>query len=101
METAQTFLAFTRKVQNPVWEKIALRVIGGLHYRFGRKEESIQAFQQALAIQVPYKDAEILAGLDRTYRDLNQPNVAIIYYKQSVNKIEEIRQNIKGLSPEF
>ena len=101
METAQTFLAFTRKVQNPIWEKIALRVIGGLHYRFGRKEESIQAFQQALAIQVPYKDAEILAGLARTYRDLNQPNVAITYYKESVNKIEEIRQNIQSLSPEL
>ncbi len=97
METAKTFLAFTRKVQNPVWEKIALRVIGGLHYRFGRKEESIQAFQQALAIQVPEKDAEILAGLARTYRDLNQPNVAITYYKQSINGIEDVRRNLQGL----
>ncbi|MFE1744529.1 CHAT domain-containing protein [Coleofasciculus sp. H7-2] len=105
METAQTFLDFTRKTQNSIWEKQALTLIGSLHRKFGRKEQAIAAYQQALAIttdnQVTGGDAYIYAGLARIYRDLNQPNIAIGYYKQSVNKIEEVRRNIQGLPPEL
>ncbi|MEW5859866.1 MAG: tetratricopeptide repeat protein [Cyanobacteriota bacterium] len=98
MEAAQNFLTFARKTQNSVWKKMALSLLGGLHSKFGRKEQAIAAYQQAQAIG---DDAYIYAGLARIYRDLNQPNVAIGYYKQSVNKIEEVRRNIQGLPTEL
>jgi CHAT domain-containing protein/uncharacterized protein HemY len=105
MESAQSFLGFAKKVQNPVWGKPALTRVGHIHRKFGRKEEAIKIYQQALAIptdnQVAGADSYIYAGLARTYLELNQPNVAITYYKQSVNKIEEIRRGIEGLPPEL
>ena len=105
MESAQGFLAFTRKVKNSVFEKQALSLIGSLHRKFGRKEQAIATYQEAQALvvnnQVTGGDAYIYAGLASIYRDLNQPNVAISYYKQSINGIEEIRRNIQGLPPEL
>ncbi|MDF5728730.1 MAG: tetratricopeptide repeat protein [Rhizonema sp. PD38] len=104
MAEAQTYLTFARKTQNLLWEKSALSLIAGLHQKFGRKEQAIVTYQQALAIttdhQIPGADAYILAGLARIYQ-LNQPNIAIKYYKDSVNKIEEVRHGIEGLPPEL
>jgi CHAT domain-containing protein len=104
MESAQTFLGFSRKVQNSVFEKQALSLIGSLHRKFGRKEQAIAAYQEASAIKIDNQvtdDAYIYAGLARIYRDLNQPGVAISYYKQSVNNIEQVRRNIQGLPSEL
>ncbi len=105
MESAQSFLAFTKKVKNSVFEKQALSLIGSLHRKFGRKEQAIVAYQEAQALvvnnQVTGGDAYIYAGLATIYRDLNQPSVAISYYKQSINGIEEVRHNIQGLPPEL
>ncbi|MBD2776392.1 CHAT domain-containing protein [Iningainema tapete] len=105
MESAQAFLDFARKNQNSVWEKLALSNIGSLHRKFGRTEQAIVAYQQALAIQtdnqVKGADAGIYAGLARVYQDLNQPNIAITYYKESVNRLEEIRRGIEGLPKEL
>lgn len=105
MEASQTFLTFARKVQNPVFEKQALTVIGNIHRKFGRKEQAIATYKLGLSIQtdnqVTGADAYIYAGLARIYRDLNQPNIAIKYYKDSINKIEEVRRGIQGLPREL
>ncbi|WP_235623148.1 tetratricopeptide repeat protein [Tolypothrix sp. PCC 7712] len=105
MESAQAFLDFARKNQNSVWEKLAFSNIGSLHRKFGRTEQAIVAYQQALAIktdnQVKGADAGIYAGLGRVYQDLNQPNIAIANYKKSVNRLEEIRGGIEGLPKEL
>ncbi|MBR8839733.1 MAG: CHAT domain-containing protein, partial [Stigonema ocellatum SAG 48.90 = DSM 106950] len=105
MAEAQNFLTFAQKTQNSLWSKSALSLLGGLHQKFGRKEQAIATYQQALAIttdnQIPGADAYILAGLARIYQDLNQPNIAIKYYKDSVNQIEEVRRGIQGLPPEL
>ncbi|MBD2539854.1 CHAT domain-containing protein, partial [Coleofasciculus sp. FACHB-SPT36] len=105
MEAAQTWLNFTRKVQNKVWGKQALTLVGHIHRKFRRQEEAIEVYQQALAIatdnQAPGADAFIYSGLARIYQDLNQSSVAITYYKQSINKIEEVRRSIEGLPQEL
>ncbi|MDF5713532.1 MAG: tetratricopeptide repeat protein [Rhizonema sp. NSF051] len=105
IENAQAFLTFARKVKNPIFEKTALNIFGSLHGKFGRKEQAIATYQQALAIktesQVTGNDTYIYAGLARIYRDLNQPNIAIKYYKDSINEIEEVRRGIQGLPPEL
>ncbi|GAA6623530.1 tetratricopeptide repeat protein [Scytonema sp. NUACC26] len=82
MESAKTTLAFARQVKNSAWEKSALALIGHIHRKFGRKEQAIVTYQQALAIQtdnqVKGADAGIYAGLAQVYQDLNQPNIAIV-----------------------
>ncbi|HEY9812385.1 MAG TPA: tetratricopeptide repeat protein, partial [Candidatus Sericytochromatia bacterium] len=101
MENAEAFLSFARKVNNPIFEKLALNILGGLHRKFGRKEQAIATYQAALAIPTPTTvaggESSSLYGLARTYRDLNQPNVAITYYKQSINGIEDVRRNLQEL----
>ncbi|MGB3637395.1 MAG: tetratricopeptide repeat protein [Rivularia sp. (in: cyanobacteria)] len=105
MKSAQKFLEFSKKVENPVFEKDALNRLGDLHYNFGRNQEAIKVYQQALAIQTPEKTTGsewgIYAGLGRVYRKLNQPSIAIGYYKQAINGIEKIRRGIEGLPPEL
>ena len=105
IKSAQSFLKFARKVKNPVFEKNALSLLGRLHYNFGRNQEAIKAYQQALAVQTPENVTGnkfgIYAGLGRVYHKLNQPNVAISSYKQAINSIEEIRSGIEGLPPEL
>ncbi|MBO3463715.1 tetratricopeptide repeat protein [Aetokthonos hydrillicola Thurmond2011] len=84
MAEAQAFLTFARKTQNSLWEKDALNLLGDLHKKFGRKEQAVVAYQQALAIttnsQVTGADAGIYAGLADIYQASNQPNSAIAYY---------------------
>ncbi len=102
VSAAQSFLVFTRKTQNSVWEKDALSLLASLHSKFGRKDQAIATYQQALAIKTQTDtDAYNYAGLARIYRDLNQPSVAIKYYKESINKIQEFRHSIEGLPPEL
>ncbi|MEB3215786.1 MAG: tetratricopeptide repeat protein, partial [Nostocales cyanobacterium 94392] len=105
MESAQAFLDFARKNKNNVWEKLALSNIGSLHRKFGRTEQAIVTYQQALAIktdnQVKGADSGIYTGLGRVYAELKQPNVAITHYKEAINRIEEVRSGIKLLTPDL
>lgn len=105
MASAQAFLAFARKVQNSVFEKDALTLLGELHHTFGRNQPAIAAYQQALAIptdnQVAGANSGIYAGLAPIFRDANQSAIAIIYYKQAVKGIEQIRRSVEGLPPEL
>ncbi|MCJ8281062.1 MAG: CHAT domain-containing protein [Rivularia sp. ALOHA_DT_140] len=105
MKSAQKFLEFSRKVENPLFEKNALNILGMINYRFDRNQEAIKAYQKALAIHTPEKvtgsEWGIYAGLGRVYRKLNQPKVAIGYYKKAISGIEKIRRGIEGLPPEL
>ncbi|NJN13621.1 MAG: tetratricopeptide repeat protein [Richelia sp. RM1_1_1] len=105
MEAAQASLELARKSKNPNFEKDILTFVGGLQRRFGKQQEAIQTYNQALAIKTQAKavgaDSGIYAGLGRTFADLNQPNVAITHYKEAINRIEEVRSGIKLLTPDL
>jgi CHAT domain-containing protein len=105
MAAAQASLELARKSKNPSFEKQSLTFIGGLQRRFGKKQEAIQTYNQALAIKVQGKavgaDSGIYAGLGRAYADLNQTQLAIVSYKEAINRIEEVRSGIKLLTPEL
>ncbi|MFW5765195.1 MAG: CHAT domain-containing protein, partial [Coleofasciculus sp.] len=105
MESAQAILAFTRNVQNLTLERAALNLIGSLHRKFGRKQEAIAIYQQALAIntleEVIGDKSYSYAGLGRVYAELDQPNIAITYYKQAINDFEEIRRINQELPPQL
>ena len=105
MEAAQANLELARKSKNPNYQKEVLTFIGSLQRKFGKNKEAIQTYNQALAIKIQAKavgtDSSIYAGLGRAYADLNQPNLAITYYKEAINRIEEVRSGIKLLTPEL
>ncbi len=92
-------------MQNPVFEKDALTLLGDLHHKFGRKEQAIAAYQQALAIssddQVAGADSGIYAGLAKIYADRKETGTAIAFYKQTINGIEQVRRHIEGLPPQL
>jgi len=105
MISAQAFLTFAQTVQNPVFEKDALTLLGSLNRKFGRKEQAIAAYQQALAIprddQVAGADSSIYGGLAKIYVDRKETGTAIAFYKQTINGIEQVRRHIEGLPPEL
>jgi CHAT domain-containing protein/uncharacterized protein HemY len=105
MAAAQASLQLARKSKNPSAEKEIFTFIGHLQRRFGKKQEAIQTYNQALAIKIQAKsvgaDSGIYAGLGRTYVDLNQPNIAITYYKEAINRFEEVRIGVQGLTPDL
>jgi CHAT domain-containing protein len=105
MAAAQASLELARKSKNSSFEKQALTFIGNLQRRFGKKQEAIQTYNQALAIKVQGKavgaDSGIYAGLGRAYADLNQPNIAITYYKEAINRFEEVRLGVQSLTPDL
>ena len=105
MAAAQASLELARKSKNPSHEKEVLTFIGDLQRKFGKKQEAIQTYNQALAIKTQAKavgaDSGIYTGLGRVYADLKQPNVAITHYKEAINRIEEVRSGIKLLTPDL
>ena len=105
MKAVQASLELARKSKNPSHEKDVLTFIGSLQRKFGKKQEAIKTYNQALAIKTQAKavgaDSGIYAGLGRAYADLNQPNSAITYYKEAINRIEEVRSGIKLLTPDL
>ncbi len=103
MTAAQAFLTFTRNNRNPAWEKLALTLVTELHAKFGRNDQAIATYNQALAIQSDRDsigaDAYIYAGLAQIERDAGKTTEAIAHYKQSINAIKQVRQNLQGLPP--
>ncbi|MBD2301660.1 DUF2225 domain-containing protein [Nostoc sp. FACHB-190] len=105
MESAQALLALTRKAQSPKDEKTALTLLGHIHRKFGRKQDAINTYKQALSIKVSAKavgaDSDIYAGLGRAYADLNQPEEAIKNLREAFTRAEEIRRGFQGLTPDL
>ncbi|MBF2063152.1 MAG: tetratricopeptide repeat protein [Calothrix sp. C42_A2020_038] len=95
---ARANLALARKVKNPHWQTNALVLLGNLHRKFGRKQDAVEAYKEGLGIVS--NDWRVYAGLARAYTDLNQPNEAIKNYQQAIERIEDVRRNLKGLAPE-
>ncbi|WP_277880709.1 tetratricopeptide repeat protein [Aulosira sp. FACHB-615] len=105
MEAAQSSLELARKSKNPSHEKDVLTFIGSLQRKFGKKQEAIKTYKQALAIKIQAKavgaDSSIYAGLGRTFAELNQPNEAIKNYQEAVQRIEVVRSRIQEITPDL
>ncbi|MBE9128386.1 MULTISPECIES: CHAT domain-containing protein [unclassified Coleofasciculus] len=86
-------------------ERATLNILGAIYRKAGQNEKSLAAYQKVLAMGLESEShtSRVMAqaGLARTYRELNMPITAITHYKQAINGIEQIRSNIRGLSPEL
>ena len=96
----QKALTFNRQIGARPNEAIILSVLGRVYRSQGKVNASQKAFQQALAIAQSLGDrtteAEALADLGKLVQA--QPELAIAFYKQSVNVREEIKSGLKSLA---
>jgi CHAT domain-containing protein/Tfp pilus assembly protein PilF len=99
MTMAQATLDLARKTGNIGYERSALETLGNLHRRFGRWDQALASYESALASGGKY--ATTYAGLAQVYAHRRQPTVAIAFYKQAINKFENHRRNLRGLSTDL
>ncbi|MGB3494647.1 MAG: CHAT domain-containing protein [Elainellaceae cyanobacterium] len=96
-------LPFAQQLQDPLDEAW---VIGNLGYTYGyvgRYEEGLDLLSRALTVAEEVNDQRgqwaALRGIGEILERQNRPELAIVYFKQSVNVIEEIRGEFRTLSP--
>jgi CHAT domain-containing protein/tetratricopeptide (TPR) repeat protein len=106
LDAAQKSLALTQKTKDQWGVRSVLILIGDLHRKFGRHQEAISSYNEALAsldkrqnLSTNNQLVKIYAGLAKTHVALNQPTVAISFYKQAINNVEKSRTSLRELSP--
>ncbi len=104
-ETAfQQALELAKTVGLPGSQANALYGLGQVYQRQERWTKAETALRQALAIaqatNKPEQQATIFSELGKLYAQQQEPEIAIVFYKQSVNTYESIRTGIRGLSRE-
>ena len=86
------------------YEATTLNQIGVVYSSLGDKQNSIEYFNKALPVIKSVSDkmneAQILSNLMTTWRDLKISRLAVFYGKQTINRCQEIRQNIQSFGKE-
>ena len=100
----QQSLVIDREIEDRQGEANSLGNLGSAYYSLGDYQRAIDFYQQSLAIKQEIGD---IAGAGRSLSNLGyaldvqgETDLAITFFKQSVNKRENIRNNIRTLSPE-
>ncbi|MDX2254275.1 MAG: tetratricopeptide repeat protein [Pseudanabaenaceae cyanobacterium bins.39] len=91
-----------QKVVDLSTEAVVLSNMGGIYADLKRYEESLSANQRALAIhrQLGERRGEsiVLSNIGDLFRDRQKTELAILFYKNSVNIREALRQELRSLS---
>lgn len=89
-----------RQSEDKASEGMILNNIGIVHYNLGNYEESTKYFQQAIYLAHNIGGGQILweafLELGNTYREKNEPILALQNYKSSIRNIEIIRSTIQN-----
>ncbi|HEY4739922.1 MAG TPA: tetratricopeptide repeat protein [Candidatus Acidoferrales bacterium] len=93
-----------RDVGDRAEEATTLGNIGNTAYKLGEKDRALESLNQAMAIAMELRDpilqAGILDDLMQYWREQERPEVAIFFGKQEINRLQGIRENIRGLEKE-
>jgi CHAT domain-containing protein/tetratricopeptide (TPR) repeat protein len=102
IEYQEQSLAIARVIKNRQGEGAALGNLGLAYDALGNYPKAIGYQEQCLAIVRAIKDQEregiVLSNIGTTLEKQEQPELAIVFYKQSVNVREGIRGNLRSLS---
>ncbi|MEO1590589.1 MAG: CHAT domain-containing protein [Cyanobacteria bacterium J06632_22] len=90
-----TGLDLMRSTEFSSTDETALFFTGNVYYRAGDLETALDYYNEALALEPSFYAR---AAVARLYRDQGLPNVAVSYYKQAINQIEQVRGNVRNLS---
>ena len=94
------------RLRQRVGEAATLNNIGLVYYELGEKPKALDYFNQALpilrAVDNRYRSGEatILNNIGDLLASQKQPELAIVFYKQSVSQYEILRQTIRTLPKE-
>ncbi|MGB3513519.1 MAG: CHAT domain-containing protein [Microcoleaceae cyanobacterium] len=104
LEYHQQALTIQQEVGDREGEAITLHNIGLLHLESKKYSESLQFLNHSLILERQLKNQDRerinLANIGKVLEKKNQPELAIIFYKQSVNISEAIRKNLKKIAVE-
>jgi CHAT domain-containing protein/tetratricopeptide (TPR) repeat protein len=102
--TFEKGLEIARRLELPSSQANLLSGLGGVYIRQNQPEQAEMTLRQALIFsQVtnkPESTAKILSRFGDLYRQQQKSQVAIAFYKRSVQTYEDIRKNIRSLSRE-
>ncbi len=97
-------LPIERAVGDRRFEAITLRNIGAVYRSLGEMQKALDYFNQSLplsrAIQDPLQEGYTLADLMEYWKNLQNPDLAVLFGKQAIDRFQEIRRNIGGLEKE-
>jgi len=100
----QQALSIFTKLGYPVSEANTLDSLGTVYQSLKNYSKAFESFQEALAISRKAGNRSLekvtLSNIANLLTEQNQPELAIIFYKQSVNIIEKIRNDLKVLPEE-
>ena len=95
----QQALTTAEKIRDRQGEITALANIGLVYYRQGNTDKTLELWQKALLISQQDRNdwgkAKIFHRVGSLMEVRKQPNLAIAFYKQSVNLITKIRQSLQ------
>ncbi len=98
-------LDIAREIKDRSGEGTSLGNLGSAYYSIGKYDKAIELILQCLAIAREVKDLRSegisLGNLGVAFNKLNQPELAILFYKQSVNVREFIRKDISKLDKDI
>ncbi len=96
-------MSIRRAVGDRAGEAYTLTNIGAIYSNLGKKPQALEYYNQALLIwrAVGDRNGEAVTFANISYLlNPQQPDVAIVFYKQSVNLYESLRQDIRKLPRE-
>lgn len=100
----QQGLTIVKSLGDKLSQGVMLDGIGKVYFQQGKYASAWNSYQQSLIIvrEIGYKagEAKVLNNIGYLLEKQNQPELAIVFFKQSVNVREAIRNNIKGLPQE-
>jgi CHAT domain-containing protein/tetratricopeptide (TPR) repeat protein len=94
-------LPLIRSVQDYDGEAITITNIARINYDLGRTKEALEYYNIALPLMVKVHDRDgessTFANIGLALSKESHPELAIVFYKQSISILELLRKDIKGL----
>ncbi|MGP1385352.1 MAG: CHAT domain-containing protein, partial [Thainema sp.] len=104
LNTYQDALLIAQEISDRRGEGVTLNNIGAVYKNLGQYEQALNTYQEALLIAQEIGDRHgegvTLNNIGYLLEATEEPELAIVFLKQSVNQYEEIRGDIQGLSAE-
>ena len=104
LQSLKQALIIFQELNYPLDEANTLDSLGTVYKIQGKYNQASEAYQKALTISQKFNDrtleAFILSNIGNLLTQKKQPILAITFYKQSVNKYEQIRQGLRTLPKE-
>lgn len=105
LESFQQALKILHQIGDVYQESSALAGLGLVYAASGQNAQALESYQQAIVIQREIGDkpgeSQTLSHMGQLLADQEQPELAIVFLKQSVNLREGIRGGIRGLSEDL